>query len=159
MIAHNNLGAAFQAMGNLAAAVRHYLQAVKLNPNYANARYNLGNLLSALGRRDEAEREYRAGLQGQEQLVTEHPGVPEYAVYLGGSYCNLGILLRNYRQPAVELDWYDRAITTLGGVLRRVGRDVTALKFLRNSHWNRARALARDLRHRPFELRFAVAFE
>lgn len=52
--AHNNLGAALQATGDMEAAINHYRQAVKLKPDYANARYNLGNALLSAGRVDEA---------------------------------------------------------------------------------------------------------
>src|SRR5205085_2380263 len=53
----------------------------------------LGILLADLGKRTEAEAEYRAALKEQERLAAEHPHVPEYRQDLAGSHLNLGALL------------------------------------------------------------------
>lgn len=55
-----NLGAAYEAQGNLAAAAEHYLRAVTLDPAYARAHYTLGELYMRQGRPDLAAPHLRA---------------------------------------------------------------------------------------------------
>jgi hypothetical protein len=66
---------------------------------------------------------------------------------LGGTYCNLGNLIRDDGRPEGALPWYAQAISTLQGVWAQDRRLVTAQRFLRNAHWGRAEALARLGRH------------
>src|SRR5262249_12548263 len=73
----------------------------------------LGILLRGLGRQAEAEAEYRQALALWEKLAADAPAVPDYRVYLGGSCCNLGNLVRNGDRPADSLAWYARAVATL----------------------------------------------
>jgi tetratricopeptide (TPR) repeat protein len=86
-------------------------------------------------------------LAERERLAAEHPLVSSYAVALGGSYGNFGKLLSERGQPAEALDWYTKAITTLDHALSKLGADVDGREFLRNSHWDRAEALAKLGRH------------
>jgi Flp pilus assembly protein TadD len=44
-VAHNNLGVALQARGDLDGAIEHYREAVRIQPEYAHARTNLGKAL------------------------------------------------------------------------------------------------------------------
>jgi cytochrome c-type biogenesis protein CcmH/NrfG len=46
-LAYNNLGNVLAAQGHLDDAVEHYAEAVRLNPNYAEARSNLARTLAA----------------------------------------------------------------------------------------------------------------
>jgi eukaryotic-like serine/threonine-protein kinase len=59
----------------------------------ALSRNNYGNLLKTLGKRDEAEAEFRAAVALQEKLAADHPGVPQYRQELATSHHNLGVLL------------------------------------------------------------------
>jgi tetratricopeptide (TPR) repeat protein len=52
--AHNNIGVVLEAMDSLEAAENEYLRAVKLEPDYADAWFNLGNLARKQGRFDRA---------------------------------------------------------------------------------------------------------
>jgi Flp pilus assembly protein TadD len=60
----------------------------------ASRGYNLGVLLEATGRADEAEKAFRQALPLYEQLVAEHPQVPEYRQQLATTHNNLGALLK-----------------------------------------------------------------
>ena len=40
----NNLGAVYEALNNVESAISHYYSAIKNNPNYASACYNLARL-------------------------------------------------------------------------------------------------------------------
>ncbi len=60
--AHNNLGVAQKARGQLDAAVASYRRALEIKPNYAEAHYNLGITLQELGQLDGAVACYRGAL-------------------------------------------------------------------------------------------------
>jgi tetratricopeptide (TPR) repeat protein len=108
---------------------------------------NLGALLRALGRRPEAEAEYRRAIALQEQLAADFPTGSQYAVGLGGSYCNLGQLLRDRGETASSLEWYAKARAVLRPILDKEPRLVTARRFLRNVHSGQAQVLDRLGRH------------
>ena len=75
------LGLAFQSRGDLGKAEEYLRIAIGKRPDYAEAHNNLGNLLSQLGRGEEAIREY-----GQAASNVLYP-TPEYAYYnMGREY-------------------------------------------------------------------------
>ena len=49
----------------------------------------------------------------RETLVRDHPSVLGYAVGLGGTYCNLGNLVKHGGQAEGALDWYNKAIAAI----------------------------------------------
>jgi Flp pilus assembly protein TadD len=53
----NNLGVLYQQMGNTQAALELFREAVRMQPQGAQARANLGLALAADGKFEEAERE------------------------------------------------------------------------------------------------------
>jgi Flp pilus assembly protein TadD len=53
-LVHNNLGVLLFNEGERDSARRHFLEALRLQPNYAHAHYNLGRLLAREGRPEEA---------------------------------------------------------------------------------------------------------
>ena len=77
----------------------------------ATSHNNLGNLLADLGKRQEAEEQYRKALTIQEQLAADFPAVPEYRLDLARSHNNLGILLAGLgKRPEAEQQ-YRKALT------------------------------------------------
>jgi protein O-mannosyl-transferase len=62
-VGHNNLGNVLADQGRYAGAVEHYLQALAIKPNYAEAHYNLGNALALQGRYAEAIGHFQQALQ------------------------------------------------------------------------------------------------
>ncbi|HXJ80523.1 MAG TPA: tetratricopeptide repeat protein [Candidatus Methylomirabilis sp.] len=98
-IPHNNLGAVLMRQGRFDEAQRHIETAVRLSPDYLDARRNLATILEALGRVDDAS-QARARLGGLllkqgntdeaialfQELVTARPGDPK-------AYNNLGAAL------------------------------------------------------------------
>lgn len=91
-----NLGAAYQALDDLDAAIASYRQALALNPNYALAHNNLGNALKDAGRPEEALASLRMAI-GVE---------PDYA----DAYSNLGSLLNSLGRLEEAVASYQRAI-------------------------------------------------
>jgi tetratricopeptide (TPR) repeat protein len=61
--AHDNLGIALAASGQLDEALRHYRKALEIRPDYAEAHYNFGVALAAGGRLSEAVTEFRRALE------------------------------------------------------------------------------------------------
>ncbi len=61
---YNNHGLQNYSAGRLTSAQFDYLRAIKLNPDYLEAHYNLGLLFEDLQQIDEAKSEYLAALQG-----------------------------------------------------------------------------------------------
>jgi tetratricopeptide (TPR) repeat protein len=113
----------------------------------ANCYNSLGNIVAGLGKREQAESAYHAALAIQKKLAADFPTVPEYAVALGGTYCNLGSLITASRRVQDALQPYRKAIQLLREVLAKDNRLVMARQFLRNSHWGRALALKKLKRH------------
>jgi hypothetical protein len=62
-LAHNNLGNALDAKGQLAEATVHYEAAVRLNPTYPEALNNLGTVRARAGRLTEAEQAFERTLK------------------------------------------------------------------------------------------------
>jgi len=60
---HADLGAAYEARGQLDLAGHEYKRALKMNPAHHNARFNLGNVEAARSRWPEAEKCYRRALR------------------------------------------------------------------------------------------------
>ncbi len=110
---------------------------VEYRSSLAYSRSGLGTLLSDQGKATEAEAEFRAALAIQEELVADFPAAPGYLLTVGISYLNIAL------QFAVHdlndsLQWYEQAITTLTAVVQQQPDDVTAMKWLRTSHFNRS---------------------
>jgi len=62
-LGHNNLGAALARKGQIAEAVYHYQEALKVKPDYAEAYFNMGSALAHLCRYGEAIWWYEKALQ------------------------------------------------------------------------------------------------
>ncbi|SRR5258708_2121744 len=97
-------------------------------------------LLADLGKRAEAEKQYRQALAIREKLAADFPAVPAYQIRLGGSYKTYGNFVRDCGRTSESLGWFDKAIAILAPVHRAEPRDLLATQFLRYSHEGRARA-------------------
>jgi tetratricopeptide (TPR) repeat protein len=128
-MAHSNLGLLLKNQGHIDEAIKHYHQALQLNPNYAEALNNLGVALAAKGRLDEAIENYYRAIQINQNFFE--------------ALNNLGIALaakgrfdeaiKNYRK-AIQLN-SDRPETFfhLGMTLRQSGRTREAVAQYREA--------------------------
>ena len=83
---------------------------------------NLGNLLAGLGKRPEAEQQYRKALTIQEQLAADFPAVPAYRQDLAISHNSLGVLLAGLgKRPEAE-EQYRKALAIQETAGRRLPR-------------------------------------
>jgi tetratricopeptide (TPR) repeat protein len=81
--AHNSLGAALSATGNLTRAVEHFSIAVALNKDFVEGYYNLARGLSGMGRYTEAIAEYQNAIGVDSTYAIAHMGLAE--AYLGAN--------------------------------------------------------------------------
>jgi len=94
--AHNNLANALSAEGRDGEAIRHYLEALRINPDYALAHNNLGLALARGGRIAEASRHYAKALSLDNDFEEAHN--------------NLGAILVRQGRTVEALSHYSEAI-------------------------------------------------
>ena len=71
-VAHFGMGNVWRNRGDLSKACYHYLQALKINPTYAEARNNLGMILIQSGKTDRAESQFRQAIKDNRMLASAH---------------------------------------------------------------------------------------
>ncbi len=92
------LGLAYQARGDLSKAEEHLRRAIDKKPDYADARNNLGIVLTGRKAWDEAAREFEAAAANVMYTTPER------------AYFNLGEMYRVKRDPANAEGAYRRAV-------------------------------------------------
>ena len=83
-----------------AEAVLAFMEAVRLDPNLAEAHFRLGLGYESLGKREEAEAEYKKAVETYKKYFDEHEDDAEAHYALGQTYANLGQYseaIREYR--------------------------------------------------------------
>ncbi|MBN1900911.1 tetratricopeptide repeat protein [Candidatus Sumerlaeota bacterium] len=112
---HFSVGNCFQEKNNLNMALRHFQQAWELEPNYAEAQNNVGEVLFNQG-------DYGAALAVFKDLARKHP---DYASGLN----NLGVVYEKVMMYPQAEEWYRRALEVHPGHIRaRVNLAETLLK-------------------------------
>ncbi|MDO8632191.1 MAG: tetratricopeptide repeat protein, partial [Phycisphaerales bacterium] len=123
------------------ALVDKYPQSVLYQNALAASLNNLGGVYTLLGDNVAAEEIHLKSLAIREKMAAEHPAVPEYALRLASSYTNLGELDTRESRAETALDWLDKSIPILEGVLQKEPRDTTARYYLSYTLSWRAKAL------------------
>jgi protein O-mannosyl-transferase len=95
-LAHTNLGVTLNRMGRTEEAASHYLEAIRINPNFSSSQYNLANYYAARGDKEEAYRHYQEAIRIR----------PDYA----NAYNNLGVLLASQRRFDEAASQYEKAL-------------------------------------------------
>jgi serine/threonine-protein kinase len=129
MGAHNNLGNALNAKGQVDEAIACYQKAIALDPKAALAHANLGNALRNKGQVDEAIACYRKAIALDPKAALAH--------------ANLGLALRNKGQVDEAIACYQKAIAldpkyatahnNLGNALRDKGQVDEAIACYRKA--------------------------
>jgi tetratricopeptide (TPR) repeat protein len=146
-LADNNLGIVEVNTGRPAEARAHFLRALELNPDYAEAHFNLGLLL----RREPGGAAAAAAQFGRATELT--PRYPEAHYYLANSLGDLGRTAEAIGQYEQALRWrpnYPEAELNLGTTLAGAGRVAEALPHF-------AEAVRLDPRSAPAQLNLAYA--
>lgn len=76
---HNDLGVAYESTGRADLAEKEYKKALRLEPRFARARVNLGNIEAARGKWPRAEGHYRRALRDS---TTDYDAMNNLAVAL-----------------------------------------------------------------------------
>jgi protein O-mannosyl-transferase len=122
-VAHGNLGGLLAGTGRLPEAITHFVEALRLRPDYPQARVSLGSALASQGRFDEAKAQFEEALRLR----------PDFA---DGHY-NLGLVLRATGQlPAAAAQFsealrikpnFPEAHNNLGVILGEAGHKAEAI--------------------------------
>ena len=84
-----------------AEAVQAFTDAVRLDPDLAEAHFRLGLGYESLGKREEAEAQYKKAVEAYKKYFEEHRDDAEAHYNLGQTYANLGQYseaIREYRE-------------------------------------------------------------
>ena len=126
---HQIMGQEMSRRGDIAAAIAHYREAVKLDPQLPGLRFELAealNLSNSAGDQQEVEKEYRAALAGNPFDEKSESRLGELALRAS----NLQEALGHYRR-AVELQPNDAdAFLGLGRVLTQMQKTAEAEQYL-----------------------------
>jgi len=95
-IAHLHLGLAWANRGQLDKAMKQYEEALRIYPEFSEARFNLASALSSQGKVDAAQRQY-------EIVLRIRPGYPK-------ARNNLGMLLLNHGELAAATEQFQKAV-------------------------------------------------
>jgi tetratricopeptide (TPR) repeat protein len=155
----NISGVCYAGLSLMDNAVKSYEKAIAIKPDYADAHYNLGNILRDLGELDGAIKSYRKTIEfmpdfdaaqhnlgvtleelGQldeaiehyEKAVSINPDNTELLISLGYIYQDLGELDEaiEYYEKALSIDPDNvRALNNLGVILRDLGQVDEAIKY------------------------------
>lgn len=115
----------------------------KLRLELAQAVDNLANGLARNGKPSEAVPHYKRALSLKRLLVREHQDVVSYRISLAGSVVNYSKL----KAVPTRLTMLAEAIALLEEVLEHDPQNDTARRYLRNAHWDRARAFDSQQRY------------
>ena len=76
----------------------------------ASAAYELGQLTSAIGNKEDALKAYQESLEIMQKLVAQNPTATEYQNGLAGSHNNIGVLLSETGKPDDAFKAYEAAL-------------------------------------------------
>jgi Tfp pilus assembly protein PilF len=125
-----NLGNVLRARRRLNDALRHYQQALRIDPGSALAHYNLGIALEARGQRDEAQGHYQQALQIDPTLAEAH-------INLGIGLARKGRLdeaISHFRQAVRLAPREAIGHCNLGIALQQQGNFAEAVASLKRGH-------------------------
>jgi len=116
-LAHTNLGLALYNQGREAEAIEHYLQALRIKPDYVIAHNNLGATLDNQGRTAEAIEHYLQALQIKPDFEKAHHNLG-ITLYKQGHKTKA---IEHYLQALRIKPDYEKAYNSLGIALFRTG--------------------------------------
>lgn len=129
-VAHNNYGLTLEERGDSEGALAHYEKAVALDPNYAGALYNRGNMRSIAGDIEGALDDYNVALREDPKLVkalnnrgniyrdlkryeeslADHSEAVQLSPRYSDAFYNRGLTHRAMNNNQAAIDDYTRAI-------------------------------------------------
>ncbi|MFC1815002.1 tetratricopeptide repeat protein [Thermodesulfobacteriota bacterium] len=118
LMAHNNLGFAFEKEGRAAEAIQHYLEVLKKDPNKANTHNNIGNALLSQGKIAAAKYHYSEALR----LNPDHAQAHNNLGNVFSSQGNKEEAIQQYLKALEIVPDYKEAHYNLGNVFLSNGK-------------------------------------
>ena len=123
-LAHNNLGFSLMRQGKAKEAMKHYSEAIRINPSYAGAYYNLGVAESKQSRFQEAVKHYSEALRIEPKNAETHNNLGDVLARLG----HIELAMKHYVQALRINPAYAKAHANLGNVLAYQGDMESAIE-------------------------------
>jgi len=128
-LAHNNLGGALDREGQADEAIRHYGEAIRIMPSYADAWYNIGTTLAKQGKSVQAIPFYEKALQYQPEFVEAYNNLGT-ALFKQGRYDESIV----YFRQALQIDpGYAEAYNNIGVVLAGKEQYAESVKYFQEA--------------------------
>jgi tetratricopeptide (TPR) repeat protein len=108
---------------------------------------NRGQTYQKRGLWDKAEQQFLEAIKLGEHLAEAHAGALDYAIFLAGSYVDLGDLLLMAGKPQAALPWYAKAADRVQPLVKQNSKDLRANYQLIRMHGGTARSLSHLGRH------------
>tara|TARA_Y100001968_G_scaffold3281_1_gene2757 strand:+ start:1260 stop:3191 length:1932 start_codon:yes stop_codon:yes gene_type:complete len=125
----SNYGSIQKELGHLRDAESNYREAIKINPNYAIAHFNLSSILNDLGKSQQAEVSIRKAIELKPDFHEAHSSLGIILRYLGRFQ-----EAEKFFHKAIELKPdFQEAHFNLGIILRFLGRLQEAEKFFQKA--------------------------
>ncbi len=121
--AYGNYGAVLQQMGDCKGALKQYQTAVKIQPDVAPMRYNLGRAYMGLGMDKQAEEQFRIALKLDPKYAPAHNNLATILIKQG----KLDDAFQHLDEAVSLEPNYADAYTNYGNLLDMVGREDEAL--------------------------------
>ena len=118
IFAHNNLGQELALQGKTSEAIEHYLESLRIRPDYDKAHNNLGNALEKLGRTDEALIHYSEALRINPDYAEAHNNIGNIFLKQG----QIDKAIKHYKQALKINPNYGPAHFNMGIALAKTGR-------------------------------------
>ena len=124
-IAHDNLGIAIGKLGRIDESIQHFLEALRIKPDFAGAYLSLGNALEKQGRKDEAIDCYLKALRIEPDYVAAHNNL---GIALG-KQGRLDEAIGHYLEALRIKPDYEKAHYNIGDALEKKGRIDEAIGY------------------------------
>jgi len=123
-ILHNIAGACYAGLGQLDVAVKSYEKALIINPNYAQAHYNLGGALQQMGQLDQALSCYKEAINLQHAYPVAHNNLGLISFERG----QLDSAVKSFEWAIAYSPEYAEAHNNLGAVFQELQQYEKAMK-------------------------------
>jgi len=128
-LAQIKLGVVARGQGRLQEAADHYLEALRVKPNYVDGHINLGNVLALQGKMDEAIKHFRKALQFNPEAEDAHNGLGNALAYQG----RIDAAIRHFSEAVRIREGFAGAHNNLGIALAYKGDVDGAIRHFRKA--------------------------
>jgi len=143
-LAQIKLGVVARGQGRLQEATDHYLEALRVKPNYVDGHINLGNVLALQGKIDEAIKHFRKALRFNPEAEDAHNSLGNALAYQG----RIDDAITHFSEAVRIKEDFAGAHNNLGIALMYKGNIDVAVRHFRKA-----------LRHRPEDVKIRQNLE